>query len=228
MVPAPSRERDHVFAPRRSRFLAKAGPRIYFRRATFIVALAAVGIFASCKRAKPAEPAPIDAASITFSNADQLRPLNPSQYEVLQLVELRQAGLPESGCLELIQIARTTGQPFSDGDSIAELLGAGESPDFVMQLARIGQLGVWSGQVLAMHLARIPDAMILDVAKRRAAGQTSISGELLAELIDAGYSQAQVTGLLDKGTTDAEAQQILDYKDRASAHGFVRAGHRRH
>jgi len=108
------------------------------------------------------------------------------------------------------------------------LLGAGESPDVVMQLARIGQLGVWSGQVLAMHLARIPDAMILDVAHRRAAGEASLSGEMLADLLDAGYSRSQVSGLLDKGTTDAQAQQILDYKDRSSAHGFVRAGHRRH
>jgi len=185
-------------------------------------------MFAGCKRAKPAEVAPIDSASITFTNADQLRPLNPSQYEVLQLVELRQAGLPESACLELIQIARTTGQPFSDGDAIAELLGAGESPDMVMQLARIGQLGVWSGQVLAMHLARIPDAIILDVAHRRAAGETSLSGETLADLLDAGYTQAQVTSLLDNGTTDAQAQQILDYKAHASAHGFQSARRRRH
>lgn len=208
--------------------LSRPPIRVRLRAAIFALALATTVTFAGCKRAKPAEPAPIDSASMSFTNAGQLRPLNPSQYEVLQLVELRQAGLPESACLELIQIARQTDQPFSDGDAIAELLGAGESPDVVMQLARLGQLGVWSGQVLAMHLAKIPDAMILDVAHRRAAGEASLSGEMLAELLDAGYSQSQVTGLLEKGTTDAQAQQILDYKDRSSAHGFVRAGHRRH
>jgi hypothetical protein len=51
---------------------------------------------------------------------------------------------------------------------------------------------------------------------------------MIAELLDAGYTQAQVTTLLDKGTTDAEAQQILDYHRRAIAHGFVSNRHRRH
>jgi hypothetical protein len=97
-----------------------------------------------------------------------------------------------------------------------------------MTLARMGQLGVWSGQVLAMHLARIPDAMILDASRRRAAGETSLSGDMLAELLDAGYTQSQVTELMDKGTTDAQAQQILDYHERATAHGFVRNARRRH
>ncbi|MGB6201040.1 MAG: hypothetical protein WA871_06335 [Candidatus Acidiferrales bacterium] len=205
-------------SPARGRFCA----------AIFACALAAAIVCGGCKRTKPAEEAPIDGATVPFSNADQLRPLNPTQYEVLQLAEVRQAGLSDSDCLELIQLARKTGQPFSDGDSIAELLGAGESKDTVLTLARKGQLGVFAGQVLAMHLARIPDAIILDVAQRRAAGETSLSGDMLAELLEAGYTQSQVTGLLDKGTTDAQAQQILDYRDRASAHGFVRNGRRRH
>jgi len=181
-----------------------------------------------CKRTQPAEEAPIDQATTPFSNSDQLRPLNPTQYEVLQLTAVKQAGLSDAACLELIQLARKTGQPFSDGDSIAELLGAGESSDMVLTLARMGQLGVWSGQVLAMHLANIPDAIILDVARRRAAGESSLSGDMLAQLRDAGYTQTQITELLDKGTTDAQAQQILDYHRRATAHGFVRNGRRRH
>ena len=194
----------------------------------FSCALAALLAAGGCKRTQPAEEAPIDQATTPFSNADQLRPLNPTQYEVAQLTEVKQAGLTDAACLELIQLARKTGQPFSDGDSISELLGAGESPDMVLTLARMGELGVWSGQVLAMHLANIPDSLILDASRRRAAGEVSLSGELIAELLDAGYTQSQVTALLDKGTTDAQAQQILDYRRRALAHGFVHNGRRRH
>jgi hypothetical protein len=194
----------------------------------FSCALAALLAAGGCKRTQPAEEAPIDQATTPFSNADQLRPLNPSQYEVAQLTEVKQAGLTDAACLELIQLARKTGRPFSDGDSISELLGAGESPDMVLTLARMGELGVWSGQVLAMHLANIPDSLILDASRRRAAGEVSLSGELIAELLDAGYTQSQVTALLDKGTTDAQAQQILDYRRRALAHGFVHNGRRRH
>jgi hypothetical protein len=198
------------------------------RAAIFALALAATIASVGCKRSQPAEPAPVDQATIPFSNADQLRPLNPSQYEVLQLAEVKQSGLSDADCLELIQLARKTGQPFSDGDSIAELLGAGESKQTVLTLARMNELGVFSGQALAMHLARIPDPIILDVAQRRSANEPSLSGDMIAQLLEAGYTQAQVTGLLDKGTTDAQAQQILDYRHRASAHGFVRNRGRRH
>jgi hypothetical protein len=191
------------------------------------LALVSALAFIGCKTAKPPEPAPIDSASVQFSNADQIRPLQPSQNEVLQLVAVRQAGLTDSNCLELLQLARKTNQPFSDGDAIAQLLGVGESPDTIMTLARMGELGPFSGEVLAMHLANIPDSIILDVARRRAAGQPSLSGDMIAELIEAGYTRAQVTMLLDKGTTDAEAQTILDYHSRASAHGFIRNGGRR-
>jgi hypothetical protein len=194
----------------------------------FGFALAAFLAAGGCQRTQPAEEAPIDQATTPFSNADQLRPLNPSQYEVAQLTEVKQAGLSDGACLELIQLARKTGQPFSDGDSISQLLGAGESPDMVLALARMGELGVWSGQVLAMHLANIPDAIILDASRRRAGGEPSLSGDMLAQLRDAGYTQSQITELLDKGTTDAQAQQILDYHRRATAHGFVHNGHRRH
>jgi hypothetical protein len=196
--------------------------------AIFACALAAVVAAGGCKHTQPAEEAPIDQAATPFSNSDELRPLNPTQYEVLQLTAVKQAGLSDAACLELIQLARKTGQPFSDGDSISELLGAGESPDMVLTLARMGQLGVWSGQVLAMHLANIPDPIILDVARRRAAGEPSLSGDMLAQLRDANYTQSQITDLLDKGTTDTQAQQILDYHSRATAHGFVRNGRRRH
>lgn len=207
-------------------FRSPAGGRLL--AATFACALAAASVLGGCKRSQPAEEeAPIDQATIPFSNADQLRPLNPTQYEVLQLAEVKQAGLSDSACLELIQLARKSGQPFSDGDSIAQLLGAGESPDMVLQLARMGELGVWSGQVLAMHLANIPDSIILDVARRRAAGEPSLSGDMIAQLRDAGYTQAQITELLDKGTTDPEAQKILDYHHRATAQ-FVRNSRRRH
>ena len=211
-----------AFAPSRS------PARRHTHALLFACALAAAALVGGCRRAQPAEDAPIDQATIPFSNSDQLRPLKPTQYEVLQLAAVKQAGLSDAACLELIQLARKTGYPFSDGDSISELLGSGESPDMVMTLARTGQLGVWSGQVLAMHLARIPDAMILDASRRRAAGETSLSGDMLAELLDAGYTQSQVTELMDRGTTDAQAQQILDYHERATAHGFVRNARRRH
>jgi hypothetical protein len=207
---------------------SRSPARSRLRAAILAGALAAAAVCGGCKRAQPVEDAPIDQATIPFSNADQLRPLNPTQYEVLQLAEVKQAGLTDADCLELIQLARKTGQPFSDGDSIAELLGAGESKDTVLTLARMGELGVYSGQVLAMHLANIPDAIILDAAQRRSAGEASLSGDMIAELLDAGYTQAQVTQLIDKGTTDAQAQQILDYRHRASAKGFVRNGRRRH
>ncbi len=45
----------------------------------------------------------------------------------------------------------------------------GESTVFA--LAHMNQLGIWSGEAVAMHLARLSDPVIPAVAARRAAGQ---------------------------------------------------------
>jgi len=55
-----------------------------------------------------------------------------------------------SSCLSL---PRSHSQPFTGGQPIADLLAAGSSEQTVLELARMGQLGLWAGQAQAMRLA---------------------------------------------------------------------------
>ena len=64
-----------------------------------------------------------------------------------------------------------------------------------------------------MHLARLSDPVIVAVAARRAAGQPVLSGGRLASLQELGYSDSQLIGEINGGTTDADADAIIA-KDR--------------
>jgi len=189
--------------------------------------LAAFATLVGCKRQQQTDLSPLDQAGTWFSNVQELRGYNLSEAEVTQLVAARQAGLPDTNCVELVRLARQRNQTFSDGDAIADLLGTGVDSQTVMELARLNQLGPWAGEALTMHLAKLSDAIILEVAGRRAAGQPALSGEKLAELRDTGYSESQLIELIERGTTDAQADQIIDVHNRVSGRGFVRR-RRRH
>ena len=197
-----------------------------WRLVAFAVVLASVFTLGGCKRKPPTDLSPLDQAGMWFSNVQELRGYNLTQAEVSELVEARQAGLSDENCMDLVRLARGRHQSFSDGDAIASLLDGGLSSQTIMELARLNQLGPWAGEALALHLAKLSDAIVLEVAGRRAAGQPVLSGEKLAELRDKGFTEAQLIELIERGTTDEQADRIIEAHNRASGRGFV--SQRRH
>jgi len=189
--------------------------------AAFAVLLAALAAIGGCQQKPQTETTPLDQAGMWFSNVQELRAFNLTQEEVSGLVEARQAGFSDENCVELVRLARQKHESFTDGDAIASLLQAGVSSQTVMTLAHMNQLGPWSGDALTMHLAKLSDAIVLQVAQRRVAGLPVLSGEKLAQLRDAGFSEVQLSELIERGATDAEADRYIDARNRASGHGFV-------
>ncbi len=134
----------------------------FFRRPlAFGLVLAALAALGGCKQKEPTNTAPLDQAGMWFSNVQELRGFNLTQEEVSGLVDARQAGFSDENCVELVKMARAKHQSFTDGDAIAGLLQAGVSSQTIMRLARMNQLGPWSGEALAMHLANLSDAIVL-------------------------------------------------------------------
>jgi hypothetical protein len=193
----------------------------------FAVLLAALAAIGGCQQKPQTDTTPLDQAGMWFSNVQELRPFNLTQEEVSGLVEARQAGFSDENCIELVKLARQKHESFTDGDAIASLLQAGVSSQTIMTLAHMNQLGPWSGDALTMHLAKLSDAIVLQVARRRVAGLPVLSGEKLAQLRDAGFSEAQLSELIANGTTDAQADRVIDVHNRASGRGFVHQ-HRGH
>jgi len=200
--------------------------RSYFR---FLLALALVTLAASgCQRLKPLDTQPLDQAGMWYGSVQQLRSLDVTQAEIAQLALARDAGISDGGCLDLVKISRTRNQPFAEGETVASLHSAGMPESDILALDRLGQLSPWGGQALALRLAGMSEGIVLALAQRRVGGQAILSGASLAKLKDTGLSDAQLLELIQRGTTDDEAQQIVAARERAAAPpGFVHYHRRR-
>ena len=188
-----------------------------------LAALALTG----CHKMHTTDLTPLDKAGVQFNDVEQLRGMDLSDAEVQKVAGARQSGVSDQDCIELVRIAHARHQPFTDGETAPMLLGAGIAEPTVMQLARLNQLGIWAGEAQAMHLARLSDEVILAVAARRAAGQPVLSGAKIASLQEVGYTQGQLLGEINSGTTDDQADAIIARHNVASSRGFVHQRGRR-
>ena len=181
---------------------------------------------AACKKAEPVNTQALDDAGMWFNSVAELRNMNVSNAEIGELAKARQAGLTDPSCVELIKLARSRKQPFSDGQSIAELLATGIPEQTVLELARLNQLGLWAGQAEVLHLAGLPDKVILAVAQRRSQNLPVLSGEKLGELKNAGTPDAVILDMVQKGVTEEQASNyIVQRENAAGGHSFVYQGH---
>ena len=206
----------------------RSAPRGRVLAALLVLAALAAVAGVGCKRLYPADTAPLDKAGMWFRSIEELRGLAISDAEVAELVKAREAGLSDAGCIELVRLARGHQQPFASGNTVANLRRVDVSEATILELARLDQLGVWAGEAQAIRLTGLSDRTLLAVASRRAAGQPVLSGPLLARLKNAELSEAEILDLIDRGTTDEQAQMILAARQRAAGgSGFVRYHRRR-
>ncbi len=193
-----------------------------------LAGLLAVLSLAGCKRLRPTDTGPLYQAGMWDESIRELRKLSPTNDEITDVARAREAGLSDAACVELVRLAHERKQPFSSGDAVANLVSAGVAERTILELARLDQLGLWSGEAMAMRLAGLSDQVILAVARRRAAGLPVMSGSQLARLQNVGMSEPQLLGLIAQGVTDAKAEEIIAYRERALApSGFVRQRGRR-
>ncbi len=170
----------------------------------------------ACNSAPKVDTSALDQTGTLFSGIAELRKLDLSEDEVKQLVLVRQAGIADEDCVDLIQLARKRGQPFNDGEAISGLLRVGSRPSSVMALARLDQLGIRAGEAQAMKLAGLSDEIVLALARRRNAGQPALSSAKAAALRNAALTDKQILDAVNRGTTDAQADAIIAQRNRAA------------
>jgi len=208
---------------------ARRGATVRLRRLPAALVLAAsLLLLAGCDKVHPTNMTPLDAAGMHSDSIEQLHRYQINDDEVQQLLIAGRGGMSEQGCVELIRMARSRHSVFAEGDAVAGLLGAGMKESSVMELIRLDQLTAFAGEAAAMRLAGISDDVVRDVARHRAKGQAVVAGARLAELRDAGYSNAQLVAAVDRGITDREANAIIARHNYAvGGHSFVRQHGRR-
>lgn len=182
---------------------------------TLPLALATVSVL-GCKRFQRVDTRPLDQAGMWFRSVEELRGLKITDAEVPELVQVRQAGISDEGCIELVRIARGRKESFASGEAITGLRRAGVGESTVVELARLNQLGAWAVEARIVRLAGFSDQVLLSVARRRAAAQPVPSGASLARLKNSGLSEAQILTLVQRGVNDAQAEEIIAARRRAA------------
>ena len=185
-----------------------------------------VMLASSCKPAQKPQADQAVQMAMWLDSVPDLKTLGVSNAEIGELSKAHEAGLSDPATVVLIKYARQRQQPFADGQPIANLLRAGSSEETVLELARLNQLGIWAGQAAAMRLTGLSDKIILAVAQRRSQGLPVLSGEKLGELKNTGVSDAEILGMVQKGTSEKDASGFIAQRERAAGgHRFVYQTH---
>jgi hypothetical protein len=167
---------------------------------------------AGCRSIPPLDTKPLDTAGMNYDAIQQLKTLNITAPEVAQLATARQAGFSDASCVAALEIYRGRKQEFDAGDQIASLIRAQVGEDTILELARLNQLGLDAGDLVAMRLAGLSDAILIEVARHRSAGQPVLAGASLANLKNAGVRELTVLELVRRGVPDSEAAEILAFR----------------
>jgi hypothetical protein len=192
------------------------------RRPPPALLLAALAFLASgCHRHPLADTAPLDSAGMNYDAIKQLDTLDVTTPEVAQVATARRGGFPDASCVQSVQIFHGRGQAFDAGDAIAGLLGAGMPVDTILELARLNQLGLGAGDLQAMRLAGLSDAIILEVARRHADGRPVLGGASLAGLKNAGLRESTILELARHGVPDSQSDAILSFRRHGASDGDI-------
>jgi hypothetical protein len=174
------------------------------------VAFLALGfVVTGCHRLQPLDTSPLDRTGMSYDAIQQLKKFDITVPEVAEIAQARQAGLPDADCIEVFRIYRGRGQAFDAGGALAGLAQVGLREDTILELARMNQLGLGWGELQAMRLAGLSDAIVLEVARHHAQGKLVLAGASLSRLKNAGLREPALLELARRGVPDSQAEAIL-------------------
>lgn len=180
-----------------------------------LVLLCAIAlVFSACKHVEPLDTKPLDGAGMNYDTIKQLEGLKITPQEVAEMTKARQGRLSDAGCVQILQIYRSKGKPFDAGDAVAGLLQVRLAESSVLELAKIDQLGLGYGELQAIRLAGLSDAIVLEVARRHAEGKPVLSGASLAGLKNTGLRESTLLELTRRGVPDSQTAAITVMRRR--------------
>jgi hypothetical protein len=175
--------------------------------------LAALSLFAGgCHSIAPVDTKPLDDVGMTYDSIRELQAVNITTAELAQVAAARGAGISDATCVALFRIFHDRKQPFDVGDEAAGLFRARTSENTILELARLNELGLPSGEFQAMRLAGLSEATVLEVARHRASNAPVLSGASLAGLKNAGVRDSTLLELARRGIPDSKAAEISYFR----------------
>ena len=178
--------------------------------------LACALLAVSCQSLMPLDTSPLDKVGMRYDSIKELKELHISAPEVGQIVKVRDAGLSDADCVELLRISHGRHQQFTAGDAITTMHQSGMSEGTILGLANLDQLGVGYGELQAMHLAGLSDAIIMEVARHHAANQPVLSGASLGNMRNLRIDNATLLELVRRSIPNSEAPEIIAFRRRGA------------
>ena len=124
--------------------------------AIFAAATMALICAAGCQNAHYLDTKPLEQAGMDFSSVQTVKAMNPTDVEIAELAKAKMGGLSDKTCIELFKMARSEGQPANFAEAAAGLLQAGMTEDEILELAKMKQMGLNYGELLAMRFICSP------------------------------------------------------------------------
>lgn len=188
---------------------------MWYRR---LLPSACVLVVAGCHTHPLTDYRPLDQVGMWSSDIEQLKGLNVSDQEVAEVARLKQSGISDDTCVELVSTAHAHQHPFMGGDSAARLAGAGFSDRQILEIAHADKLDAISLDAVTLKLIGLSDATVDLVLRRRLAGKPVMSGPEIAKLKNTGMTERQIIEQINAGMTDAQADKEIKAREAARNH----------
>jgi hypothetical protein len=168
----------------------------------------------------------LDKAGMWSSGLEDLKKLNVSDAEVNQLVALKNSGVSDEVCVQLVSAAHDHRHPFNSATAAKSLNSAGFTDDQILAIAKNDKLDSLSGDAVMLRLIGLSDASVQLLLQRRMKGLPTLSSAEIARLKNTELSEREIVARIENGMTDAQADAEAAARDKAFAHsgtGFVHA-----
>lgn len=189
-------------------------------RSTALIVAVAIAC-AGCSTLKPVDTTALTNSGMSYDAVQQLRSLKIRTPEVVEMAKARQGGLSDGDSIAIYKIYKGRGQAFDSGDAVAGLIQVGMSDTEILDLARLNQLGVGWGELQAMKLAGMSDAIVMEEARQHTSGKSVLSGATLARLKNAGVHESTLLELVQRGVPESQGREIVAYRRRGASEADI-------
>ena len=204
-------------------------------RGSRVCLLALVGVFLvfgldGCSHHLLTDYRPLVKAGMSSASIEQLKKLDTSDAETLQLVSAKQTGITDETCVALVSNAHDRRRAFTSADAVNSLAVAGFAESQILQIARVDKLDTMSGDAVTLRLIGLSDSTVQTLLQRYIQDQATLSSGEIARLKNVGLTEKDILDRINRGMTDEQAEKEVLERENARNHygtGFVHVRGRR-
>jgi len=189
------------------------------------MAVTALLFSAGCSHHPMTDYRPLVKVGMSSASIEQLKKLDTSDAETLQLVSAKQAGITDETCVTLVTTSHQNRRTFTSADAVNSLAGAGFGEPQILEIARVDKLDTVSGDAVTLRLIGLSDSTVQNLLQRHLLDQATLSSGEIARLKNTGLTEAQVLERINQGMTDEQAEKEVLARTSARNHygtGFTR------